>query len=287
MTTTVQHKTIDLGEINMFYREAGPPAAPTVLLLHGFPTSSHMYRAVMPMLADDYRLIAPDLPGFGATKAPARGAYAYTFDNLYLAVQAFVDALELDRFAMMVCDYGAPIGFRLAAAHPDRITAVISQNGNAYEEGLQDLRSMRAYWESPTAANRDALRQFLTFDTTRFQYTHGAPADRVELIDPEAIAHAQANIDRDPELQLDLFGDYKSNVALYPEWQKYLRQNKPPLLAAWGKHDLFFRPEGAQAFRRDVPDAEVHLLEAGHFALETHGAEIATLIRSFLTRYAL
>jgi pimeloyl-ACP methyl ester carboxylesterase len=194
--------------------------------------------------------------------------------------------LQLERFAVMVFDYGAPAGFRLAAANPSRISAIISQNGNAYEEGLQEdtWAPMRAYWETPTAANRDALRPFLTAEITRFQYTHGVPADKLDLVSPDAIAHDQAILDRDPELQLDLFGDYKSNVALYPMWQEYLRTAQPPVLAVWGNGDPFFRPAGAQAFRKDVPDAEVHLFDTGHFALETDGQEIATLIRDFLAR---
>jgi pimeloyl-ACP methyl ester carboxylesterase len=282
----VRYKIADLGDVQMFYREAGDTAAPAVLLLHGFPTSSHMYRDLIPRLAGDYRIVAPDLPGFGSTKAPERGAYAYTFENLYKAVQAFVDALKLERFAVMVFDYGAPVGFRLAAANPGRISAVITQNGNAYEEGLQEdtLKPMRAYWESPSKANRDALRPFLTAEITRFQYTHGVPDDKLDLISPDALAHDQAILDRDPELQLDLFGDYKSNLALYPEWQKYLRTHRPPVLAVWGKGDPFFGPAGAHAFRKDVPDAETHLFDTGHFALETDGPQIAALIRSFLSR---
>jgi pimeloyl-ACP methyl ester carboxylesterase len=282
----VRYKTIDLGEVQMFYREAGDRAAPTILLLHGFPTSSHMYRNLIPQLAEKYRVLAPDFPGFGSTTAPVRGAYAYTFGNLYKALLAFVNALELDQFAIMMFDYGAPAGFRLAAAHPRRITAIITQNGNTYEEGLREdaLAPMRVYWDHPTSANRDALRSFLTLETTRLQYTHGVPKDKLELVSPDAIAHDQAILDRDPEVQLDLFGDYKSNLALYPRWQEYLRTVKPPVLAVWGNGDPFFGPAGAHAFRKDVPEAEIHLLETGHFALETDGPEIATLIRDFLER---
>ncbi|WP_119268448.1 alpha/beta fold hydrolase [Taklimakanibacter deserti] len=285
----VRYKTVDLGEVEMFYREAGDVAAPIVLLLHGFPTSSHMYRNLIPQLADKYRILAPDFPGFGYTKAPPRGAYAHTFGNIYKAVQSFIHALGLERFAMMVFDYGAPIGFRLAAAYPHRISAIITQNGNAYEEGLREdtLRPMRAYWDHPTAANRDALRPFLTAEATRSQYTHGVPKDKLELVSPDAIAHDQTIIERDLELQLDLFGDYKSNVALYSRWQEYLRTTKPPVLAVWGSGDPFFDPAGAYAFRRDVPDAEIHLFDTGHFALETDGAEIAALIRDFLSRKAV
>ena len=269
--SAVRYRAVALGEVEMFYREAGDRAAPTVLLLHGFPTSSHMYRDLIPQLADRYRVIAPDLPGFGSTKAPARDAYDYTFDNLYKAVEAFVRSLALERFALMVFDYGAPIGFRLAAANPGRIRAIITQNGNAYAEGLREetLTPMRASWERPTGANRNALRPFLTLETTRFQYVHGVPQEKLEFVSPDAIEHAQAILDRDPELQLDLFGDYKSNVALYPRWQAYLRESKPPVLAVWGTGDPFFAPAGAHAFRKDVPEAEVHLFETGHFALET------------------
>src|SRR5262245_1321244 len=280
----VKYRTVDLGEVEMFYREAGDKAAPAVLLLHGFPTSSHMYRNLIPQLADRYRVLAPDLPGFGSTKAPARGTYCYTFGNLYKAVQSFVDALALQRFAMMVFDYGAPVGLRLAAAYPSRINAIITQNGNAYEEGLQEqtLKPMRAYWEHPTPANRDALRPFLTPEATRLQFTHGVPKEKLELVSPDAIEHAQGILDRNPEVQLDLFGDYKSNVALYPRWQEYLRTTTPPVLAVWGNGDPFFGPAGAHAFRKDVPDAEIHLFDTGHFALETDGLEIATLIKAFL-----
>jgi pimeloyl-ACP methyl ester carboxylesterase len=285
----VRYKAIDLGEIRMFYREAGDTGAPVVLLLHGFPTSSHMYRDLIPQLANDYRVLAPDLPGFGSTKAPTRDIYAYTFDNLYEAVQAFVDELRIDRFAVMMFDYGAPVGFRLAAANPGRISAIITQNGNAYAEGLQEdtWAPIRAYWREPNAANRNALRSLLKNEVTRFQYMHGVPAEKIDLVSPDAIAHDQAILDRDPELQLDLFGDYQSNVALYPTWQTYLRMQKPPLLAVWGNGDPFFHPAGAWAFRKDVPDAEIHLFDTGHFALETDAPAIAALIRDFLARKLL
>ncbi|MBY3132868.1 MULTISPECIES: alpha/beta fold hydrolase [Rhizobium] len=282
----VRYKKVNLGEVEMFYREVGAEAAPVLLLLHGFPTSSHMYRDLILQLADRHRIVAPDLPGFGSTKAPARGAYAYTFGNLYKAVLALVDTLKLERFGLMVFDYGAPVGFRLAAAYPNRISAIITQNGNVYEVGLREanIQPMRAYWENPSPANRDALRSFLTIDATRFQYTHGVPEDKLELVSPDAVAHDQAILDRDPEVQLDLFGDYKSNIALYPRWQEYLRATRPPVLAVWGKGDPFFAPAGAHAFRNDVPDAEIHLFDTGHFALETDGPEIAALIRDFLGR---
>lgn len=282
---SVHHKTVDLGDIEMFYREAGPDGAPVVLLLHGFPTSSHMYRQLIPQLASNYKVLAPDLPGFGATKSPERGTYAYTFDNLYRAVEAFVSALRLDRFAIMMFDYGAPVGFRLATAKPGRVSGIISQNGNAYEEGLQEnLGPLRAYWHEHSATNRDALRPLLTLEATRSLYTYGVPESKLDLISPESIAHDQAILDRDPEIQLDLFGDYGANVALYPDWQAYLRENQPPVLAVWGQNDSFFKPAGAHAFRYDVPDAEIHLLETGHFALETHAQEIGALVKDFLSR---
>lgn len=282
----VRFKTVDLGTVQMFYREAGATTAPPILLLHGFPTSSHMYRNLIPQLADRYRVLAPDLPGFGSTTAPARGAYGYTFDNLFKAVLAFVDALRLERFAMMVFDYGAPVGFRLAAAYPHRISAIITQNGNVYEEGLREdtIAPMRLYWDNPTPANREALRPFLMVRTTRQQYTHGVPPEKLDLVSPDAIAHDQAILDREPEVQLDLFGDYKTNLALYPRWQEYLRTTRPRVLAVWGSGDPFFGPAGAHAFRRDVPDAEIHLFDTGHFALETDGPEIAAVIRAFLPR---
>ncbi len=278
------YRTTQLGDVEMFYREAGPADAPVLLLLHGFPTSSHMYRTLIPLLADRYRIIAPDLPGFGRTKAPERGQYDYTFDALSAAVMGLLDTLGIDRYAIMLFDYGAPVGFRIATAHPDQVTAIVSQNGNAYEEGLTEgWDPIRAYWQDPSQANRDALRALLTRETTTFQYTHGVPEDRLALVSPDAISHDQAILDRDPEIQLDLFGDYASNVALYPVWQAYLRRERPPLLAVWGQNDPFFAPPGATAFQRDVEKAEVHFFDTGHFALETHVDEIAATIRAFLT----
>lgn len=280
------YQTITLGPVEMFYREAGPKDAPVLLLLHGFPTSSHMYRDLIPRLADRYRVIAPDLPGFGATVAPLRGDYAYSFESLFKAVERFTEALGLARYALFVFDYGAPVGFRLAAAHPEKVTAIITQNGNAYEEGLRESWApIRAYWEAPSDEHRDRLRSLLTEETTRFQYMHGVPKSHQTRISPDAIAHDQAILDRDPEIQLDLFGDYRTNVALYPEWQAYLRRFRPPLLAVWGKNDPFFGPAGATTFARDQPDAEIHLLDTGHFAIETHGAEVAEHVRRFLHRH--
>ncbi|WP_262691935.1 alpha/beta fold hydrolase [Kordiimonas aestuarii] len=278
----VRYRTAMVGEVNMFYREAGPKDAPVVLLLHGFPTSSHMYRNLIPELSGSYHVIAPDLPGFGSTTAPPRGQYEYSFDNLSKAVEGLTEVLDIEKYAVMVFDYGAPVGFRLAAANPGKVAAIITQNGNAYEEGLMDAWGpIRAYWQDPSQKNRDTLRALLTADFTKFQYTHGTPADR---LGPDAWTHDQAILDRDAELQLDLFGDYKSNVALYPMWQAYLREYRPALLAVWGTHDPFFGPAGAEAFKRDIPDAEVHLYDAGHFALESHGKEIAGVIKNFLAK---
>lgn len=278
-------RTAELGAVTVFYREAGDAAKPTLLLLHGFPSSSHMFRDLIPLLAEDYHVVAPDLPGFGFTTAPERGRFDYTFDNLAKVVEAFTDAIGLERYAIYVFDYGAPVGFRLALSRPERVTAIISQNGNAYEEGLSDgWAPIRAYWQEPTQENREALRSMLTLEGTRFQYLHGVPdAARVA---PESYWLDYALLSRpgNDEIQLDLFGDYASNVALYPAFQAYFASRKPPFLAVWGKHDPFFLPPGAEAFKRDNPHAEVHLLDTGHFALETHAAEIASIIRAFLER---
>jgi pimeloyl-ACP methyl ester carboxylesterase len=265
---------------SVFYREAGDPKAPSLLLLHGFPTSSHMFRDLMPLLADRYHVVAPDLPGFGFSDSPKRAR----FDELAKTVDAFTAAVGLTRFAIYVFDYGAPVGFRLALAHPERITAIISQNGNAYEEGLsaEGWNPIQNYWRSPTAENRNALRGFLKPDATHWQYSHGV-ADASRLA-PEAWTLDSALLARpgNDEIQLDLFLDYASNVALYPKFQEYLRTNQPPLLATWGKNDPFFLPAGAEAFKRDVPKAQVQFFDTGHFALETHATEIANAIKGFL-----
>ena len=282
-TYTTVYRTQTVGNVEVFYREAGPMDAPVILLLHGFPSSSHMFRNLIPQLADQYRVIAPDFPGFGSTVAPPRGEYDYTFDNLAKTIDDFTAAIGLEKFAIYIFDYGAPVGFRIATALPERITAIISQNGNAYEEGLTEgWNPIRAYWENDTQENRDALRSLLTRQTTEFQYTHGAPEDRKHRISPDAINHDQAILDRDAEIQLDLFGNYKTNVAAYPQWQAYLRTHQPPVLAIWGKNDPFFGPAGAEAFKRDVPQAQVELLDAGHFTLETHNTEVADRMRKFL-----
>ena len=271
--------------LEIFYREGGPRTAPHLLLLHGFPTSSHMFRNLIPTLADRYHVVAPDLPGFGFSDAPDRKRFRYTFENLAKVIDRFTQVIGLDRFALYVFDYGAPVGFRLALAHPERITAVISQNGNAYVEGLSDgWNPIQKYWKEPSAENRAALRQFLAPETTKWQYLHGVQDET--LVAPEAYQLDSALLARpgNDDIQLDLFLDYASNVALYPAFQDYFRTRKPPLLAVWGKNDPFFLPPGAEAFKRDNPNAEVHFFDTGHFALETHAQEIAAAIRDFLGR---
>jgi len=281
----IHYRTLTVDGLNIFYREAGDPRAPTLLLLHGFPTSSHMFRNLLPLLRDRYHLVAPDLPGFGFSDAPDRARFLYTFDNLAKVVNGFAEALELKRYAIYVFDYGAPVGFRLALAHPERITAIVSQNGNAYEEGLsQGWNPIQQYWKEPIEANRAALREFLQPQTTKWQYVHGVADESV--VAPEAYTLDSALLARpgNDEIQLDLFLDYASNVALYPKFQKYFRSHQPSLLAVWGKNDPFFLPPGAGAFKRDNRDAEVRFFDTGHFALETHAEEIAAAIRDFLSR---
>jgi len=275
----------DVDGLKIFYREAGSKDSPTVLLLHGFPTSSHMFRNLIPALADRFHVLAPDLPGFGYSDSPGREQFRYTFENLAKVIDRFTQKLGLDHYAIYVFDYGAPVGLRLALAHPERITAIISQNGNAYEEGLsQGWNPIQKYWKDPTAENRAALREFLKPEATKWQYLHGVPDE--SLVAPEAYELDSALLARpgNDEIQLDLFLDYASNVALYPKFQEYFRTKQPPLLAVWGKNDPFFLPPGAEAFKRDNPKAEVHFYETGHFALETHYGEIADAIRDFLSR---
>jgi pimeloyl-ACP methyl ester carboxylesterase len=279
----VHHRIAIVAGHRVFYREAGDPAHPTLLLLHGFPTSSHMFRGLIPRLEGRFHLVAPDLPGFGFSEAPDRAQFAYTFDNLTRVVEGFVDVLGLKRYALYVFDYGAPVGFRLALARPASVTAIVSQNGNAYEEGLSDAwNPIQRYWRTPTAENREALRALLAPGTVRWQYVHGV-LDETRVA-PEAYTLDSALLARpgNDEIQLDLLGDYASNVALYPRFQEYFAAERPPFLAAWGKNDPFFLPAGAEAFRRDNPDAEVRFYDTGHFALETHVEEIAAAIRSFL-----
>ena len=281
----IRYQTATVDGNSIFYREAGPKTAPTILLLHGFPTSSHMFRNLIPALADRYHVVAPDLPGFGFTHTPSRDQFRYTFESLASVIGKFTEVIGLDRFAIYIFDYGAPVGLRLALAHPERITAIISQNGNAYVEGLsQGWNPIQKYWAEPTADNRAALREFLKPESTKGQYLYGV-AD-VTLVAPETYELDSALMARpgNDEIQLDLFLDYASNVALYPKFQEYFRTKQPPLLAVWGKNDPFFVPPGAEAFKKDIPAAEMHFLETGHFALETHHKEIAQAIREFLGR---
>jgi pimeloyl-ACP methyl ester carboxylesterase len=274
--------------VSIFYREAGTRDAPVVLLLHGFPASSFMYRELIPRLADHYRVIAPDLPGFGFTEVPRERKYKYSFDALARTISSFTEALQLKRYALYVFDYGAPTGFRVPMAHPERITAIVSQNGNAYEEGLGDAWApIQRYWREPTLQNREAVRKELTPEGLRSQYTYGV--SNPEVIAPEGYTLDAAMIARpgNMDIQLDLFLDYASNVKLYPAFQKYFRKAKPPLLAIWGKHDPFFIPAGAEAYRRDNPNAVVQLLDTGHFATETHVVEIAAAMKQFLATKAV
>jgi pimeloyl-ACP methyl ester carboxylesterase len=283
--TAIKYRSVDVDGLKIFYREAGPADAPALLLLHGFPSSSHMFRDLIPLLADRFHIVAPDLPGFGQSDMPARSEFTYTFDRIAGVIDRFTEVIGLKRFAIYVFDYGAPTGFRIATKHPDRITAIISQNGNAYEEGLSAGWSpIRAYWEEPSQANREALRPFLSPETTRWQYVYGE-ADET-TISPDGLSLDNFYLARPgaDEIQLDLFGDYKSNVALYPAFQDYFRTHKPPFLAVWGKNDPFFLPAGAEAFKRDIPGAVVRFFDTGHFALETHADEIAAAIRDFLAR---
>jgi pimeloyl-ACP methyl ester carboxylesterase len=277
------YRTTTVDGIDIFYREAGLTGAPKLLLLHGFPTSSHMFRDLITMLADAFHIVAPDLPGFGRSGNPR----ANTFDSIAATVARFTETVGFDRFAVYVFDYGAPTGFRLAMRHPERITAIISQNGNAYEEGLsQGWNPIRAYWEDASETNRAALRAMLTPETTYWQYTHGVPDPA--LVSPDGYSLDDYYLARPgtAEVQLDLFGDYKSNVALYPAFQDYFRKAQPPLLAIWGRNDPFFLPAGAEAFKRDIRSADVRFLDTGHFALETHAREIAAAVREFLEQTA-
>ena len=282
---TIKYRIADVDGFKVFYREAGAPSLPKLLLLHGFPSASHMFRDLIPQLADRFHIVAPDLPGFGMSDMPSRERFKYTFDNVAGVIDRFTEVVGFNRYAVYIFDYGAPTGLRLAVKHPERITAIISQNGNAYEEGLSEgWNPIQKYWKDPSEANRTALRGFLAPATTQWQYTHG-------VSDPTAVSPDGYSLDNfylarpgADEVQLDLFGDYKSNVALYPTFQKYFKTHKPPLLAVWGKNDPFFLPPGAEAFKRDIPNAVVRLLDTGHFALETHAAEIAAEIRKFMEK---
>ena len=279
----VHYRTVAVNGTRIFYREAGWPDAPALLLLHGFPTSSHMFRDLIPLLAGRFRLVAPDFPGFGQSDMPDRGAYNYTFANIATTIAGFTEKVGLRNFAMYIFDYGAPVGLRLALKVPERLSAIITQNGNAYEEGLSNSWDpIRAYWRDASQANRVALRVFLKPETTTFPYTHGVPDPSVVSPDGRSLDDFYLTRPKAAEVQLDLFKDYANNVALYPKFQEYFRKYQPPLLAVWGKNDPFFLPAGAEAFQRDLPKAQVKFYDTGHFALETHCQEIAEAIVPFL-----
>ncbi len=282
----VHFNTVDVDGLKLFYREAGDPGRPTVLLLHGFPSASHMFRDLIPELADRYHIVAPDLPGFGMTEQPAREKFAYTFENIAKIIDRFTEVLGLRTFAIYVFNYGAPIGFRLAVKNPERITAIVTQNGNAYLEGVSDaFAPVQAYWKEPTQANRDALRGFLAPQTTLFQYTHGVANPSLVSPDGRNLDDFYLSRQGNDEIQLDLLLNYQSNVALYGTIQAYLREHQPPVLAVWGKNDPFFVPPGAEAFKRDVPSADIRFVDSGHFALETHAREIGAAMRAFLGKH--
>ncbi|WP_288427891.1 alpha/beta hydrolase [uncultured Agrobacterium sp.] len=283
---TITYRRQIVGDVDVFYREAGAKDAPVLLLLHGFPSSSHMFRELMPRLADKYRVIAPDLPGFGYTTAPARGTFDYTFDNLAEVIDGFTESLDLSKYALYVFDYGAPTGYRLAVRHPEKITAIISQNGNAYTDGFSDeWTAWEEYWRYPSAETREACRASLSADVIEnWQYRTGTDP---QLLGPDGYMLDIALMSRPgaEDIQLDLILDYRTNLERYPEFQAYFRKFQPPFLAVWGKHDPAFIPPGALAYKRDLPNAEIHLLDTGHFVLETHSTEIADMIRDFLGRH--
>jgi pimeloyl-ACP methyl ester carboxylesterase len=281
--TDIAYRTADVDGLSVFYREAGAPDAPTLLLLHGFPSSSHMFRDLIPLLADEFHLVAPDLPSFGKSDMPDPDKFDYTFDHLADVIDRLTEVLGLDRFAMYVFDYGAPVGFRIAARHPDRITAIVTQNGNAYTDGLSDgWAPVQAYWKDPSPANREAVRSMVAPETTIWQYTHGVPD--VTMVSPDGYGLDNYYLARPgaAEIQLDLLLNYASNIEQYPAWQEYFRASQPPLLAVWGSNDPFFIPPGAEAFKRDIPGADIRFVPTGHFALETHANEIASAIVDFL-----
>ncbi len=284
-STAIRHRTVEIDGLEIFYREAGSREDPTILLLHGFPTSSHMFRNLIPALADRYHVVAPDYPGFGESAAPSVEEFEYTFDRLADIVEQLVDRLGLDTYSLYLMDYGAPVGFRLASRHPERVEALIIQNGNAYDEGLREFWDpIKAYWADRSESNAEPLRGLLTLDATKWQYTHGTREP--EAISPDNWAVDQPRLDRpgNQDVQLQLFYDYGSNPPLYPQWQAYFREHQPPALIAWGKNDHIFPAEGASPYKRDLEDLELHLLDTGHFALEEDGARIAALIRDFLSR---
>jgi pimeloyl-ACP methyl ester carboxylesterase len=284
--TIIAYRTVRIGDVDVFYREAGSPGAPKVLLLHGFPTSSHMYRSLIPALADRYHVIAPDYPGFGRSSMPSRDAFQYTFANLADVMDGFIQKLDLDRFTMYVMDYGAPIGYRLALKHPERIQALIVQNGNAYEEGLREFwEPIKRYWSTGSASDRDSLRGSFTLEATKWQYTHGVQDTTRISPDTWVTDHYYLNRPGNHEIQLDLFYDYRTNLPLYPAFQAYFRRHQPPTLIVWGKNDAIFPWQGAEPYKRDLKTLEYHLLDTGHFALEEKGDEIARAIRSFLATH--
>lgn len=284
----IRYKTATIEGLDIFYREAGDPSKPAILLLHGFPTSSHMFRNLIPALADDFYLVAPDYPGYGYSAMPSRTEFTYTFDNMARVMDAFVAQIGLKRYALYLQDYGAPIGYRIATAHPERVTGLIIQNGNAYEEGLDNpfWEPIKRAWADPSPENRDALRAALTPETTKWQYTHGV--GDLTKVSPDTWTVDQVLLDRpgNDEIQLDMFVSYGSNVPHYPAWQAYLREHQPPALIVWGKNDAIFPEAGAHPYKRDLKNLEFHLFDTGHFALEECGAEIATLIRAFMNRQA-
>jgi len=278
----IRYQKQEVDGLNIFYREAGSTSAPAILLLHGFPSSSHMFRHLIPLLASHFHVIAPDFPGFGFSDAPASARFTYTFDRLTDVIERFTEAIGLPRYALYIFDYGAPVGLRLALRHPDRITAIVSQNGNAYEEGLSEgWNPIQRYWAHPTAENRNALKIFLSPESTKWQYTQGADETRIA---PESYALDSALLGRagNEDIQLDLFLDYGNNVKLYPRFQQYFREHRPPTLAVWGAGDPLFLPAGAHAFKRDNPEARVVFVDTGHFALETHSKEIGATVLEFL-----
>ena len=284
----VLHKTVKVGDLDIFYREAGPKDAPAILLLHGFPTSSQMFRQLIPALGDKYHVVAPDYPGYGHSSMPSRDRFTYTFDNLATVIDEFTEKIGLTKYAIYVQDYGAPVGYRMAVKHPDRITAIVVQNGNAYDEGLDNdfWKPIKAYWKEPRSKEkRDALRFVVKYEATKWQYTHGVK--NPELVSPDGAAHDQFLLDRkgNDEIQLDLLLNYGSNPPLYPKWQEYFRKHQPPMLIAWGKNDQIFPAAGAEPYKRDLKTIDYHLLDAGHFALETNGDEIAKLMRDFLGKH--
>jgi pimeloyl-ACP methyl ester carboxylesterase len=284
----VRYNTVRVDELDIFYRQAGPQDAPVILLLHGFPTSSNMFRNLIPRLSATFHVVAPDFPGFGQSSMPSHNDFDYSFENLANAVEGLVEQLGLAKYSIYVMDYGAPVGYRLALRHPERVQALIVQNGNAYDEGLLEFwNPIKKYWNDPTVENREAIRFLVDPKSTRWQYENGV-ADRT-LLDPTTWTLDQIGLDRpgNAEIQLDLFYSYRTNVPLYPEFQAFFRQYQPPTLIVWGKNDFIFPPEGAAPYQRDLREVESHLLDTGHFALETHGEEIANRIKEFLGKHQL